>query len=63
MFISYLVLHMSTSSVVTIIEGFVSDLLSILYGVIPEILAGVAVLTGIYLGVRYVRRWIFSSAR
>jgi len=54
---------MSTSSVVTIIEGFVSDLLSILYGVIPEILAGVAVLTGIYLGVRYVRRWIFSSAR
>jgi len=54
---------MSTSSVVTLIENFVTDLLAILYGVIPEILTGVAILTGIYLGVRYVRRWIFSSAR
>ena len=54
---------MSTSTVVTIVGGFASDLTSILYGVIPEILVAVAILMGITIGVRYVKRWIFSSAK
>lgn len=54
---------MSTSTVVTLISDFVSSLTAILYGVIPEILTAVAILMGIALGVRYVRKWIFKSAR
>jgi len=54
---------MSTSTVVTIIGNFVDSLLSVLYGVIPEVLTGVAILMGITIGVRYARRWISKSAR
>jgi len=54
---------MSTSTVATIISNYLSDLTGILYDVIPEILVAVAILTGIYLGVRYVRKWVFGSAR
>jgi hypothetical protein len=54
---------LSTSTVVTLIGAFVTDLTSIIYGVIPQILVAVAILMGISLGVRYVRRWISGSAR
>jgi len=54
---------MSTSTVSTIIEGFANDLAGIVYAVIPDVLVVVAILMGITLGVRYVRRWIFKSAK
>jgi len=54
---------MSTSTVSTLIGTFLTDLTSILYGVIPQVLVAVAIFMGIALGVRYVRKWIFGSAR
>lgn len=54
---------MSTSTVATLIGTFVTDITSILYDVIPEILVAVAIFMGLALGVRYVRNWIFRSAR
>lgn len=54
---------MSTSTVGTLIEGLVSDVLSILYGVLPELLTGVAILIGIFLGVRYAWKWIRKFAK
>ena len=54
---------MSTSTVATIVEGFLTDLTGILYAIIPDVLTVMAILTGVYLGVRYVRKWVFSSAR
>jgi len=54
---------MSTTTVTSIISTFNSDLVSIIYGVVPDILVAVAILMGITLGVRYVRRWIFKAAK
>lgn len=45
------------------IGTFLADLVSILYAVIPQILVAVAILMGIALGVRYVKKWIFKSAK
>lgn len=53
----------STTTVVTLVDGLTADLVSIVYGVLPEVLTAVAVLMGISLGVRYVRKWIFKSAK
>jgi len=54
---------MSTSTVATLIGSFLTDLTEILYGVIPQVLVAVAIFMGISLGVRYVRKWVFGSAK
>jgi hypothetical protein len=54
---------MLPADVVTLVSDFVGTLTTILFGVIPEVLTAVAILMGIALGVRYVKKWIFSSAR
>jgi len=54
---------MSTSTVATMISTFLTDLTDIIYAVVPDVLVAVAILMGIALGVRYVRRWVFASAK
>ena len=54
---------MTTTTVTTLIGTFLTDLTDILYGVIPQVLVAVAIFMGISLGVRYVRKWVFGSAR
>jgi len=54
---------MSTSTVGTLVGGLISDVLGILYDVIPTLLGGVAVLIGIFLGVRYAWKWIRKFAK
>jgi len=54
---------MDTTTVATLIGTFLTDLTDILYAVIPQVLVAVAILMGISLGVRYVRKWVFGAAR
>jgi len=54
---------MSTSTVASIVSTFLDDLTSIVYAVVPDVLVAVAILMGIALGVRYVRKWVFKSAK
>lgn len=54
---------MSTSTVETLVGNFLSDLLGILYGVIPEVLTGAAILIGISIGVRYAYKWVRKTAK
>lgn len=54
---------MSTSTVETLVGGLITDVLSILYGVLPSLLTGVAILIGIFLGVRYAWKWIKRFAK
>lgn len=53
---------MDTAAAILLIEGFVDDVLSVLYGFIPEVLTGVGILMAIGIGVRYVFRWIKKAA-
>lgn len=54
---------MSTSTVATLVESFFTDVLSILYSVIPVVLGGAAILIGISVGVRYAYKWIRKTAK
>lgn len=54
---------MSTTTVQTLIESLLSDVLGILYGIMPELLGGVAILIGLFLGIRYAWKWIRKFAK
>lgn len=54
---------MSTSTVVTLVNGFLQDILGILYDVIPVVLTAAAILIGISIGVRYAYKWIRKTAK
>jgi len=54
---------MTTAQAITLVTGFVTDVLTVLYGVIPSVLTGVGILMAIGIGVRYVFKWLRKAAR
>jgi len=54
---------MLPADAVLLIEGFVDDILTVLYGFIPEVLTGVGILMAIGIGVRYAFKWLKKAAR
>jgi len=54
---------MLPADAILLVEGFVDDVLTVLYGFIPEVLTGVGILMAIGIGVRYAFRWIKKAAR
>lgn len=54
---------MSTTTVVTLVTSFLTDILSILYQIIPVVLTGAAILIGISIGVRYAYKWVSKTAK
>lgn len=54
---------MTEAQAITVVSDFVGVLLNVLYGVIPTVLGGVAILLAIGIGVRYVFKWIRKGAR